>query len=98
MCIGTQPPGASDNPMKVVKIYFNEPDYYIHGTGSVSTLGGAVSHGCLRMAPADAAGLARYLMEHGGQPRDAAWFEHVQSTNQTETIMLDTGIPLHVAQ
>ena len=48
-------PGASDNPMKVVKIYFKEPDYYIHGTGSLSSLGGAVSHGCLRMAPSDAA-------------------------------------------
>lgn len=92
-----EPPGASANPMKVVKIYFNEPDYYIHGTGSVSTLGGAVSHGCLRMAPEDAASLARYLMEHGGQPRDASWFEHVQSSNQTETVMLDNGIPLHVA-
>ena len=34
-----QPPGAADNPMKVVKIYFKEPDYYIHGTGTVSTLG-----------------------------------------------------------
>ena len=93
-----EPPGSSANPMKVVKIYFDDPDYYIHGTGSVSTLGGAVSHGCLRMAPEDAANLARYLMEHGGQPRDAAWFEHVQSTNQTETIELTTGIPLHVAQ
>ncbi len=61
-----QPPGAADNPMKVVKIYFKEPDYYIHGTGTVSSLGGAVSHGCLRMAPEDAANLARYLMEHGG--------------------------------
>ena len=90
------PPGAADNPMKVVKIYFNEPDYYIHGTGSVSTLGGAVSHGCLRMAPSDAANLARYLMEHGGASRDAAWFQHVESSNETETVTLSDAIPMHV--
>ncbi|HYD52903.1 MAG TPA: L,D-transpeptidase, partial [Gemmatimonadaceae bacterium] len=26
-------PGEKGNPMKVVKIFFREPDYYIHGTG-----------------------------------------------------------------
>jgi lipoprotein-anchoring transpeptidase ErfK/SrfK len=93
-----EPPGAAKNPMKVVKIYFNEPDYYIHGTGSVSTLGGAVSHGCLRMAPEDAASLARYLMEHGGEAKDAAWFSRVQSSNETTTITLPDPIPMHVAQ
>lgn len=93
-----QQPGAAANPMKVVKIYFNEPDYYIHGTGSVSTLGGAVSHGCLRMAPEDAASLARYLMEHGGEARDASWFQRVQGSNETVTITLDNSIPMHVGQ
>lgn len=91
-----QSPGAKDNPMKVVKIYFNEPDYYIHGTGSMASLGEAVSHGCLRMAPSDAANLARYLMEHGGEARDAAWFQHVESSNETETVNLDRSIPMHV--
>ena len=93
-----QPPGAADNPMKAVKIYFNEPDYYIHGTGRVATLGGAVSHGCLRMAPEDAASLARYLMEHGGEAHDAAWFDHVQSSNETTNVTLASSIPMHVAQ
>jgi lipoprotein-anchoring transpeptidase ErfK/SrfK len=93
-----QSPGAPLNPMKVVKIYFSEPDYYIHGTGSVSTLGGAVSHGCLRMAPSDAAALARYLMEHGGAERDPSWFQQVQSSNETEIVMLGMGIPMHVAE
>ena len=91
-----QPPGAADNPMKVVKIYFKEPDYYIHGTGSLSSLGGAVSHGCLRMAPGDAAALARYLMDHGGASHDDAWFKQVQSSNATQTVDLSTAIPMHV--
>ena len=92
-----QPPGAPDNPMKVVKIYFKEPDYYIHGTGTMSSLGGAVSHGCLRMAPSDAASLARYLMDAGGAGRDAAWFANVQKSNETQTVVLNSSIPMHVA-
>jgi L,D-transpeptidase catalytic domain len=93
----SQPPGAAENPMKVVKIYFKEPDYYIHGTGTMSSLGGAVSHGCLRMAPSDAAALARYLMDHGGSSRDAAWFSRVQTSNETESVSLNMAIPMHVA-
>jgi hypothetical protein len=91
-----QAPGAANNPMKVVKIYFNEPDFYIHGTGDTGSLGGAVSHGCLRMAPGDAANLAKYLTEHGGASRDAGWFQRVQGSNETETVMLGTSIPMHI--
>lgn len=32
-----QPPGAKANPMKLVKIFFKEPDYYIHGTSDPIT-------------------------------------------------------------
>ncbi|MFL5480103.1 MAG: L,D-transpeptidase, partial [Gemmatimonadaceae bacterium] len=60
-------PGDPGNPMKVVKIFFREPDYYIHGTDDVESLGGAESHGCLRMAPDDVMDLGKYIMEHGGQ-------------------------------
>lgn len=91
-----QEPGAPDNPMKVVKIYFKEPDYYIHGTGTLSSLGGAVSHGCLRMAPSDAASLARYLMDHAGAAKDDAWFREVQSSNETKTVNLGRSVPMHV--
>lgn len=31
--------GAKANPMKLVKIFFKKPDYYIHGTGDVESLG-----------------------------------------------------------
>ena len=40
-------PGDPGNPMKVVKIFFQDPDYYIHGTGDVESLGSAASHGLL---------------------------------------------------
>jgi murein L,D-transpeptidase YcbB/YkuD len=93
-----QPPGAKDNPMKLVKMFFQEPDYYIHGTSEVESLGEAASHGCLRMDPDDAYRVARFLMEHGGQPRDENWFWrvlHVRS--ETKTVYLDHPIPISVA-
>lgn len=70
-------PGSEKNPMKVVKIFFKEPDYYIHGTGDEAALGGAASHGCIRMAQQDAFRLGRYLMDHGGAAKDDAWYAKV---------------------
>ena len=92
-----QPPGAKDNPMKLVKIFFREPDYYIHGTSAVETLGEEASHGCLRMDPDDAYAVARFLMEHGGEPRDESWFWRVlHFRSETRTVYLDNPIPMTV--
>jgi lipoprotein-anchoring transpeptidase ErfK/SrfK len=76
---GKQPaaPGSDKNPMKVVKIFFREPDFYIHGTGDEDALGGAASHGCIRMAQKDAFALGRYLMDHGGAEKDDSWYAGV---------------------
>jgi len=93
----TQPPGAKANPMKLVKIFFQEPDYYIHGTSDLESLGEAASHGCLRMHPDDAYRVARYLMEHGGQPRDENWFWRIlHFRSETKTVYLDHPIPMTV--
>ena len=93
-----QPPGAKANPMKLVKIFFREPDYYIHGTGDVESLGDAASHGCLRMDPDDAYRVARYLMDHGGSPRDENWFWRVlHFRSETKTVYLDNPVPMVVA-
>jgi lipoprotein-anchoring transpeptidase ErfK/SrfK len=92
-----QPPGARDNPMKVVKIFFQEPDYYIHGTDRLESLGEAASHGCLRMHPDDAYRVARYLMEHGGAPRDESWFWRVlRFRSETKTVYLGNPIALTI--
>ena len=92
-----QPPGSKDNPMKLVKIFFKEPDYYIHGTSAVETLGEEASHGCLRMDPDDAYAVARFLMEHGGEPRDESWFWRVlHFRSETRTVYLDNSIPMTV--
>ena len=92
-----QPPGAKGNPMKLVKIFFKEPDYYIHGTDDLESLGEAESHGCLRMNPDDAYQVARYLMDHGGSPRDENWFWRVlHFRSQTKTVYLDNPIEMTV--
>jgi murein L,D-transpeptidase YcbB/YkuD len=63
-----------------VKIFFKQPDYYIHGTRAVDSLGEAESHGCVRMRNSEVIELAKLVMEHGGQPRPATWYQRVLNT------------------
>ena len=85
--------------MKVVKIFFQEPDYYIHGTGDVESLGSAASHGCLRMDPTEVAELAKIIMEHGGQPREENWFWRIiHSRREEKVIYLDNPVSLTVTE
>jgi lipoprotein-anchoring transpeptidase ErfK/SrfK len=87
------PPGHPKNPMKVVKIFFQEPDYYIHGTDDEDSIGEAASHGCLRMRASEAFDLARYLMKHGGAPKDDAWFDQVVGAGKPADVRLPQGVP-----
>src|SRR5688572_17272410 len=94
-----RPRAAGDprNPMRLVKIFFRPPDYYIHGTPYTGSLGKAASHGCLRMDPVDAAEVAQYVMEHGGQPRDENWFWRViHARSDTRTVNLRNPIPMTI--
>lgn len=68
-------PGSPGNPMGRVKMFFREPDFYIHGTGLTSSLGNARSHGCIRMRNIDAVELARLVMVNGGEPKNPQWFQ-----------------------
>jgi lipoprotein-anchoring transpeptidase ErfK/SrfK len=93
-----QRPGAKANPMKLVKIFFREPDYYIHGTSETESLGERASHGCLRMDPDDAYRVARYIMEHGGAPRDENWFWRVlHFRSESKTVHLGNPIPITIS-
>ena len=69
--------GDPRNPMGRVKMFFHEPDLYIHGTNDEASLGAAESHGCVRMRNEDVIGLARQVMEHGGEARSPSWFRGV---------------------
>lgn len=89
-------PGDPGNPMKVAKIFFKQPDYYIHGTGHVESLGTAASHGCLRMHPDEVAELGATLMQAGGVSHDWDWVKRTLRVGQTRTINLKHPIRMTV--
>ena len=90
-------PGEPGNPMKVVKIFFKEPTYYIHGTSETGRLGEPASHGCIRMDPEHVAEVARYIMLHGGQPRSDNWFMRIlRFRSEEKPIYLNNPVPLEV--
>ena len=91
-------PGHPANPMKLVKIFFREPDYYIHGTAQVESLGGAESHGCLRMDPNDAGEVALMVMENGGVARDWDWVKGILHIGESRTVSLQQTAPLAIVQ
>lgn len=91
-----KPPGHPQNPMKRVKMFFKEPDYYIHGTGDTESLGGAESHGCVRMDPDDVTRLAQLVMEHGGQPQPGPWYKRIFRSKKTKTVRLTHPIPVRI--
>ena len=96
---GRQPraPGDPRNPMGRVKLFFKDPDLYIHGTHEVDSLGSAESHGCLRMRNSDVVALARQVMEHGGSPREASWFRRVlNSVRSTREVGLSDPVLLEI--
>jgi murein L,D-transpeptidase YcbB/YkuD len=78
-------PGDPNNPMRVVKIFFKQPDYYIHGTKEKSSLGKRASHGCVRMSEDEVAELGKLVMKYGGQPKPASWFRRITSRKTAET-------------
>ena len=89
-------PGDPDNPMKRVKMFFKEPDYYIHGTGDESSLGKAESHGCIRMHPDDVTELARMVMEHGGKPMPEPWYRRLFRSRATKVVYLQTPVEVEI--
>ena len=89
--------GDPRNPMGRVKIFFQAPDYYIHGTHEEDSLGQAESHGCIRMRNADVIELARLVMENGGEARSPGWFQGViNRVRHTQDVRLSQPVRLHV--
>lgn len=90
-------PGSPGNPMGRVKIFFREPDYYIHGTGLASSLGNARSHGCIRMRNIDAVELARWIMINAGESANQAWYqETIGNPTTSREVTLDEPITIRV--
>jgi L,D-transpeptidase ErfK/SrfK len=91
-------PGHPENPMKLVKIFFQEPDYYIHGTDAVETLGQAASHGCLRMDPNDAGELGLMVMENAGVARNWDWVKGLLHLGEQRTVALQRPTALTIVR
>ncbi|HET6764081.1 MAG TPA: L,D-transpeptidase [Longimicrobiaceae bacterium] len=92
-------PGSPGNPMGKVKIFFQEPDYYIHGTRDVDSLGQAESHGCVRMQNSAVADVARIVMENGGAPRPPTWWRRVMNrVTHTEEVRLTAPVSVTVRE
>lgn len=91
-----KPPGHPENPMKRVKMFFKEPDYYIHGTGEKDSLGKAESHGCIRMHPEDVTRLAQLVMEHGGKPMPEPWYRRIFRRKTTKVVYLEVPVRVEI--
>jgi lipoprotein-anchoring transpeptidase ErfK/SrfK len=91
-----KPPGHPDNPMKRVKMFFKEPDYYIHGTAADESLGKAESHGCIRMNKDDVTKLAQLVMEHGGKPMPEPWYRRILRLRATKVVYLEEPVPVAI--
>lgn len=90
-------PGEPGNPMGRVKIFFSEPDYYIHGTREVDSLGEAESHGCVRMRNADVISVAKRVMAAGGKPVKQSFVRSViNRVRSTREVRLSTPVPIEV--
>jgi lipoprotein-anchoring transpeptidase ErfK/SrfK len=87
-------PGEPGNPMKLVKIFFKEPDYYIHGTDQLESIGSSASHGCIRMDPVEAAELAIRLMEASGARKDSDWYRNAIEKGETRTVVLPRRVEM----
>ena len=91
-----KPPGHPENPMKIVKMFFKEPDYYIHGTGDEDSLGRAESHGCIRMHEEDVTDLARMVMVHGGKAMPEPWYRRIFRRRTTQVVYLSNPVPIEI--
>lgn len=83
-------PGSPGNPMGRVKMFFREPDLYIHGTGLPSSLGNARSHGCIRMRNVDAVEVAKMVMVNGGDTHPQAWYDQ---TIAADSVSREVSLP-----
>lgn len=90
-------PGDPKNPMGRVKIFFSEPDYYIHGTREVDSLGQAESHGCIRMRNSDVIELAQKVMKAGGKPVEAGFVTRViNRVRSTREVRLSAPVQVQI--
>jgi murein L,D-transpeptidase YcbB/YkuD len=82
--------------MGKVKLMFNGP-YYLHGTPTVSSIGHAASHGCVRMRNEDATDLAQLVQASGGVDVTAPVMDSLaRSWRSTRVLHLTNFVPVTI--
>lgn len=90
-------PGDPRNPMGRVKMFFRDPDLYVHGTHDTDSLGEAESHGCIRMSNGTVIAIAKQVMAQGGEPRSPGWFRRVlDSVTSTRQVYLSHPVLIKI--
>jgi lipoprotein-anchoring transpeptidase ErfK/SrfK len=90
-------PGDPKNPMGRVKMFFRQPDYFIHGTNAETSIGTAASHGCVRMLNDDVIELAQLVMEHGGAAIEPGLIRRlINRVRQTKEVRLGNPVPVRI--
>lgn len=90
-------PNEDGNPMGRAKLMFQAPDYTIHGTNDLESLGKNVSHGSVRISNDVVTDLARQAMVHGGARRSEAWYKRAAKNDSDQHIVeLPNPIPILV--
>jgi murein L,D-transpeptidase YcbB/YkuD len=85
-----------DNPTGRVKLFFGHY-LFLHGTPLEESLGGPASHGCVRLANADAIALARTVHAYGTPELHPSVLDSLEADpGKTRTIHLARTIPLSV--
>lgn len=90
-------PGDPDNPMRGAKLFFEYPDYYIHGTDEPASVGEPASKGCLRMNVVDVNNLAEWVQKIGGESRSEEWFRQVKASDtDMREVTLSDPVPISI--
>lgn len=84
-----------DSPMGRVKIQFDDA-LYIHGTWLPKQIGGAHSHGCVRLRNKDALDLARLLAVRQGVLTKAEISAFEKHAKRTRSVRLPEPIPFRI--
>ena len=88
------PPGPA-NPMGRAKLQF-DTYLYVHGTNKDEELGGAHSHGCIRLSNADALDLARLVATRTGAASEEEIAALENSSRRTRSVRLPESVPIRI--
>lgn len=91
-------PGDPQNPMGRARLVYMMP-YTIHGTDDLDSLGGAESHGSIRVANEHVVTLAEMLLKAGNSWEGPNWFNSmIQNRTEEYQVPLERPVPLTIRE